>query len=228
MSVLAFVAAERRELDGILGRAAGLTPLRWPVEFAREFVLNGQASIAVANGPGPKLAGCALDAIRERREIRGVVSVGYCGALKPGLDANGIAVATRVNNHGARAPEVSRAFTAGPVLSADRVVTSVEEKSGLARTGAIAVEMEAEALAERAESWGVPFYCVRIVTDTAAEAFPLDFNAWRDADGRFRRSRILLAALRRPGVLVPQLMRLDRRCRDASAVLGDFIANCRF
>ncbi|MGA2182058.1 MAG: hypothetical protein ABSH47_03450 [Bryobacteraceae bacterium] len=228
MSVLAFVAAERRELDGILSRAAGLASLRWPVEFAREFVLNGQAAIAVANGPGPKLAGCALDAIRERREIRGVVSVGYCGALMPGLDANDITVATRVNNRSARTPEVSRRFAAGLVLSADRVVTSVEEKSGLARTGAIAVEMEAEALAERAESWGVPFYCVRIVTDTAAEVLPLDFNALRDADGRFRRSRILLAALRRPGVLVPRLMRLDRRCRDASVVLGDFIADCRF
>jgi hypothetical protein len=228
MSVLAFVAAERRELDGILSRAASLAPLRWPVEFAREFVLNGQSAIAVANGPGPKLAGCALDAIRERREIRGVVSVGYCGALKPGLDANGIAVATRVNNRCARTPEVSRAFTAGPVLSADHVVTSVAEKSGLARTGAIAVEMEAEALAERAESWGVPFYCVRVVTDTAAEALPLDFNALRDAGGRFRRWCILLAALRRPAVLAPRLVRLDRRCRDASAALGDFIADCRF
>jgi adenosylhomocysteine nucleosidase len=228
MSVLAFVAAERRELEGILNRATRIESLRWPVEFAREFVVNGQAAIAVANGPGPKLAGFALDAIRERREIRGVVSVGYCGALKPGLDANEIAVATKVNSRDARTPEVSRAFTAGPVFSADRVVTSVEEKSGLARTGAIAVEMEAEALAERAESWGVPFYCVRIVTDTASEAFPLDFNKLRDADGRFSRSRVLLAALRRPGVLVPQLMRLDRRCRDASVVLGEFIADCRF
>jgi hypothetical protein len=228
MSVLAFVAAERRELEGILSRASSQGTLRWPVEFAREFVLNGQAAIAVANGPGPKLAGFALDAIRERREIRGVVSVGYCGALKPGLDASDIAVATRVNNRGARAPEVSRAFAAGPVVSADRVVTSAEEKSGLARTGAIAVEMEAEALAERAESWGVPFYCVRVVTDTAGETLPLDFNALRDADGRFRRSRVVLAAMRHPGVLVPQLLKLDRRCREASVLLGDFIADCRF
>lgn len=226
--MLAFVAAERRELDGILGRASNVSAMRWPVEFAAEFVLSGHAAVAAANGPGPKLAGCALDAIRERREIRGIVSVGYCGALKPGLGANDIAVATRVNHRGATAPEVAREFAAGPVLSADHVVTSVEEKSGLARTGAIAVEMEAEALAERAESWGVPFYCVRIVTDAADEALPLDFNALRDGDGRFRRSRILLAALRRPGVLVPQLMRLERRCRDASAVLGDFIADCRF
>jgi adenosylhomocysteine nucleosidase len=228
MSVLAFVAAERRELDGIVSRGESAITLRWPVAFACEFGLNGQAAIAVANGPGPKLAGMALDAIRERREIRGVVSVGYCGALKPGLDANDITVATRVNQRGAQAPEVSRAFAAGPVLSADRVVTSVEEKSGLARTGAIAVEMEAEALAERAESWGLPFYCVRIVTDTAAESLPLDFNALRDADGRFSRARIVLAVLRRPGALVPRLMRFDRRCRSASVALGDFVADCRF
>ena len=228
MKVLAFIAAEKRELDGILSRATALETLRWPVAFARGFRLNGQGAVAVANGPGPKLAGCALDVIRERRKIRGVVSVGYCGALKPGLDAKEIAVATRVNGRNALTPAVSRAFTAGPVLSADRVVTSVEEKARLARTGAIAVEMEAGALAERAEAWGVPFYCVRIVTDTASEAFSLDFNLLRDADGRFRRSRILLAALRKPGVLLPQLMRLNRRCRDASAMLGDFIADCRF
>jgi hypothetical protein len=88
--------------------------------------------------------------------------------------------------------------------------------------------MEAEALAERAESWGVPFYCVRVVTDTAGETLPLDFNALRDADGRFRRSRVVLAAMRHPGVLVPQLLKLDRRCREASVLLGDFIADCRF
>jgi len=228
MSVLAFVAAERRELNGILNRASRQETLRWPVEFAKEFFLNGQAAVAVANGPGPKLAGCALDAIRERREIRGIVSVGYCGALRPELGASDIAVATRVNNRDARAPKVSRRFAAGLVVSADRVVTSAEEKSGLARTGAIAVEMEAEALAERAESWGVPFYCVRVVTDTATETFPLDFNALRDADGRFNRSRIVLAAMRHPGMLVPQLLKLDRRCRDASIFLGDFIADCRF
>ena len=115
MNELAIVAAERRELEGILSRASRVEVFRWPVEFARGFVLNGQAAIAVANGPGPRLAGSALDAIRERREIRGVVSVGYCGGLKPGLGAGEIAVATRVNGHSARVPEVSRVFTAGPV-----------------------------------------------------------------------------------------------------------------
>ena len=37
-----------------------------------------------------------------------------------------------------------------------------------------------------------------MVTDTADESLPLDFNRMRDADGRFSRAKIVAAALRRP------------------------------
>ena len=37
---------------------------------------------------------------------------------------------------------------------------------------------------------GVPFYCIRAVTDTADESFANDFNAARDGDGHFIRSQI--------------------------------------
>ncbi len=227
-AVLAFVAAESRELDGILQVWPAVRTLRWPVQFAREFVFRDQLAVAVANGPGFPLAGAALDAVRERRNIRGVVSVGYCGALRGSLQRNDIVIATHINHRIVRAPMVQRPFVPGPVASDDHVVVSANEKSRLASSGAIAAEMEADALCRRAEEWGVPFYCVRVVTDTADEDFPLDFNRLRDADGRFSRSRILLAALRRPGSLVPALLTFDRRCRSASAALGEFIADCRF
>lgn len=226
--MLAFVAAESRELDGILRARSALQTLRWPVQFAKEFVFRDQPAIAVANGPGFPLAGAALDAVRERRNIRGVVSVGYCGALRENLQRNDIVIATHINHRTARTPMVQRPFVRGPVASDDHVVTSAGEKFRLAASGAVAAEMEADALCRRAEEWGVPFYCVRVVTDTADEELPLDFNRLRDADGRFSRSRILLAALRRPGSLVPVLLRFDRRCRSASAALGEFIADCRF
>jgi nucleoside phosphorylase len=226
--VLAFVAAESRELVGILQCAAACNVLRWPVQFAREFVFNGQPAVGVANGPGFPLAGAALDTVRERRNIRGVVSVGYCGALRRGLERNDIVIATEINSQTVQTPFSERPFIPGAVLSDDHVVVSSGEKSRLALSGAIAAEMEAEALRQRAEAWGVPFYCIRVVTDTADEELPLDFNRLRDADGRFSRSRILLAALRRPGVLAPKLLRFDRRCRSASAALGEFIADCRF
>ncbi len=227
-AVLAFVAAESRELDGILQASSALRTLRWPVQFAKEFVFRDQPAVAVANGPGFPLAGAALDAVRERRNIRGVVSVGYCGALRGSLQRNDIVIATQINQRTVRTPVVQRPFVPGPVASDDHVVVSAAEKSRLAASGAIAAEMEADVLCRRAEEWGVPFYCVRVVTDTADEELPLDFNRLRDADGRFSRSRILLAALRRPGSLVPELLRFDRRCRSASAALGEFIADCRF
>jgi len=88
--------------------------------------------------------------------------------------------------------------------------------------------MEAAAVAERARQWNIPFYCIRVVTDTAWESFPLDFNRMRDASGRFSRSKIIAAACRKPVAVFPELMKLDRRCKDAAEALGDFIAGCRF
>lgn len=228
MGVLAFIAAESRELSGLLARAGQVHRLDLDVAFGRGFALDGRDAVGVANGPGPELAGRALDVLRGGYELDAVISIGYCGALDPALRPNDIVVGASVNGSLTRSPVTSRGHACGGVFSSDRVVISAREKHELHNTGAIAVEMEAGALALRAGNWGVPFYCVRVVTDTAAESLPLDFNACRGSDGRFSRSRIIMAALRRPGVLFPELMKLDRRCRTASEALGDFVADCRF
>lgn len=228
VGVLAFIAAESRELSGLLAHATELRRLELGVAFGRGFRLHGRAAVAVANGPGPDLAGRALDVVRGRYELDAVISIGYCGALDAALGPNDVVVGAAVNGVAARCPGAARRHASGAVLSADRVVVSAEEKQKLQGTGAIAVEMEAAALATRAQEWGVPFYCVRVVTDTAAESLPLDFNTCRASDGRFSRSRIVLAALRRPGLVFPELMKFERRCRTASEALGDFVADCRF
>jgi hypothetical protein len=88
--------------------------------------------------------------------------------------------------------------------------------------------MEAGILAARAREWNVPFFCIRAVTDTATETFSLDFNRMRNQDGRFSRARIVTAAMRRPAVLVPELRKLNRRCKQASEALGEFVDHCRF
>jgi hypothetical protein len=88
--------------------------------------------------------------------------------------------------------------------------------------------MEAAAVALKAAEWKLPFYCIRVVTDTSTESFPLDFNRLRDADGRFNRTRIMAAALRRPGSVLPELLKLNKRCKDASQALGDFLVDASF
>ncbi len=90
------------------------------------------------------------------------------------------------------------------------------------------MDMEAAAVGVRAGRWGRPFGCWRVVTDRADEGFAFDFNSVRDGKGRFSRLRIVRKAVQRPCVYVPELVRLERRCREAAETLGEFIAGCRF
>lgn len=235
------MAAEAREFDGLLARADRVEKLDWPLPFARRALLGKSEIVMVANGPGPGLAGRAADIVKERQEdVEALASVGYCGALDPALGPCDIFVASGVlsgDSFLSTTPQFLKSFAgpasnetcrSGVLLSVDRVVHTAEEKARLRSTGAGAVEMEAAAVATRAGEWKIPFFCVKVVTDTAQESFPLDFNRLRDSQGRFSRARILMAALKKPVPTFSRLMKLDRRCRSASRTLGDFLANARF
>lgn len=161
----------------------------------------------IANGPGARLVEKALE---KKIEVDGIVSTGFCGALDESLRVGDIVTGERI-------------------LCVDRVTVTAEEKRALReKTGGAAVEMESAAVAAKAAAWGVPFHSIRAVSDTAAEDLPLDFNLYRDAEGRFSRSRIALAALGRPFTRVPALLRLDRNTKIAARSLGDYFADCRF
>jgi adenosylhomocysteine nucleosidase len=230
--LLAFIAAERRELEGVLSHAEGIRKPEWPVDFARIARLNARDVVLVANGPGPSLAGRAADVVREHlgMGMDALVSVGFCGALDPALEVCEIFVATEVKDIGAaRAPAIAgHAYKSGKLLSMDRVVSTPAERAVLHASGGDAVEMEAAALIARARQWDVPFYAIRVVTDTAREAFALDFNRMRDREGRFSLPKILAGAARKPVAVLPELLKLNQRSKCAAKALGDFIADARF
>jgi adenosylhomocysteine nucleosidase len=228
------VAAEARELSGLLRQLDRCETLSWPVSFGRRGTSNGVELTLVANGPGPKLAGAALHAAHAVEESNAVVSFGFCGALDPSLRVGDVFVATRVDSvedgrsYPAVVPEAGCEFHQGRLLSTDRFASTVAEKTRLRQLGADAVDMEAAAVAAWANREGIDFYCIRAVTDTAEESFRVDFNAARDHEGRFLRGRIARQALSRPWSRVPELVRLERNCRLAARNLGEFFADCRF
>ena len=213
------VAAEEREFQGILKRAGDIRPLPWQgAAFSKQAAWKNSRWFLIANGPGPRLVERALE---RRQDVDRILSIGFCGALDPALRIGDIVVSGEV-------PErVGASFVQGDVVSVDRVASTAREKSDLrAATGAAVVEMESAAVARKAREWDVPFGCVRVVSDVAGEDLPLDFNRYRDADGRFERTRIALAAVGRPFTVLPRLVRLDRDCRRAAERLGEFLANC--
>ena len=214
------VGAEAREFDGILKRAGEVRPLAWPgAAFSREARWKNTRWFLIANGPGPRLVEQAL---ARKPAVDRVVSIGFCGALDPALRIGDIVVS------GEFPKGLGASFVQDGVVSVDHVAVTVQEKSDLrASTKAAVVEMESAPVAEKARAWNLPFACVRAVSDLADEDLPLDFNRYRDADGRFNRVRIALAALVRPFTALPGLVRLDRNCRRAAERLGEFLADCQ-
>ncbi len=233
METILLVAASPDEFAGLRRRLKPLRRLAWPVEYAACADGLGKRWLLVANGMGPNLAAGAVETARRRADFTVVASVGFCGGLAPVLRPEEVFVASTVlaldtgRCFAARLPRARYPFRCGTLISVDRVVQTPDEKAELHRGGAEAVEMEAAAVAERAARWNLPFYCVRVVTDTAAEGFFLDFNPLRTREGRLPRWKIVAAALRRPS-RVADLLRLRNRCRRAALALGEFLAGCEF
>lgn len=229
------VAADKRELSGFLRRATEWKPLRWPLDFAAEGSVGDYDFVCAANGPGHKLAGEAVDEVLKRLpSVSRVVSVGLCGALHPDYSVGDLFAATIVvdessNRFPAAPPRAPHSFHQGVLVSIDRVAQTAAEKQELRRKHlADAVEMEAAAVAARARHAGLPFHCVRVVSDAAGEDFGIDLNAARSPGGRFCLRKVILSALKKPWVSFPELLRWARVSRRAANRLGDFLVDCQF
>jgi len=231
---IAAIAAEAREFTGLLAHATEVEAVKTAAAYSCRARIGGRRWLLVADGPGPKRAEAAARAAFEAGPVDRVVSMGFCGGLGPDLRVGEVLVASEVIGEGGASWDASPvesikgAAGKGPLFSCDRVVVTSGEKRSLFReVGARAVEMEAAAVARLASEKGAPFYCVRVVSDAANESLPLDFNLYRAPSGRFRRGRIVAAALARPWS-IRGLMRLNTDSIRASRCLGDFLVSCRF
>jgi adenosylhomocysteine nucleosidase len=240
MAIL-YVAAEAAELEPFCERLEAARKLNWPLDYAREGILDGRRVMLAANGAGPRLAVRAVEtAIRaisaadlSASLLEAVVSTGFCGALDPKLGEEQIVVASAVLD--AATGETSPCATlcavpdgavSGIVLSQDRVANSAAEKRELHARGAIAVDMESAGVLARARRSEVPFYCVKVVTDRADESFALDLNRMRTSEGRIARGKIGRYTLTHPHLL-RHLFHLRSRADKAARELGEFLASCR-
>lgn len=220
------IAAEARELAGLAPQLSARRRLPLPIGFAEEGELGGRRWLLGANGAGPRLAAAAVKAFARPDRI---VSTGYCGALDLALQPSDVVICNRVIDADTnRRFETADEFGA-TCLSGDRFIQTGHEKQMLRQTtGASVVEMEAAGVAAEAENLGVPFHCIRVVTDTAGEDMHVDFNSARDERGRFRLSQIALSALRHPFERIPELLKLNERARAATARLGDYLGKHTF
>jgi len=233
--LLLAVAAERFEFSAFgpwIERAGPKLPgVRWSA-LARS---DDGVFLLAANGAGRANAAQAVESASREHRLRAVISTGFAGGLAPELQAGDVFIAERVRQAdppqewtaaGPALPENARACR-GTLLTVDRVVQDVEEKAALRAAGADAVDMEASAVAAAARRLGLPFFCVRAISDGAATSFALDFNRARRADGTFSGWRAAAQAGLSPRRW-RHLMQLRKQGLAASRSLAGFLRRARF
>jgi adenosylhomocysteine nucleosidase len=225
------IAAEREELAPLARRLAAPEWLEAGLRWAAAGRLGSLPVVLAAGGSGRDNARRAVRKLEAMLSLRALVSAGWCGALDPGLAVGQVVVADGVltedgqERYAALAPAGRAA--AGPVMTVDRFIGQAEEKRRLRRSGAVAVEMEAAAVAAEAARLAVPFYCIRAVSDPAETSFLVEFNRARLPGGSFSAPRAVLQAGFSPQRW-GELLELWRGARRAAEALGDYLAECHF
>ena len=239
MAIL-YVASDAIELKPFAALLTGVRRLKWPIDYAFEGVWEGRRVLLAANGAGPRLASQAVEvAIRavtaaelSSSKLDAVISTGYCGALDPSLRECQIVVPNQLldletyETFECSPVDSDAQFVSGIMVSQDRIASYAADKEALRSHSAVAIDMEGAGIAARAKRAGLPFYCIKVVSDRADESFPVDINAMRNEDGRIARVKIGVHALTHPG-LVPQLLQWKRRTGNAAKALGEFLVGCR-
>lgn len=176
--------------------------------------------IAACAGAGRDAATRAFAGIEDGGPIDLVISVGWAGALTRACQAG-----QAYNVAGVFDARTGERFNCDAGAGEHWLVTSPRvadeaEKHRLAATyKADLVDMEAAAVARLATMRGIPFYCVKGVSDDMDAKMP-DFNRFIDDTGQFNILKFALFGLLRPWFW-PALVRMGENSRKASQSIAE-------
>jgi adenosylhomocysteine nucleosidase len=167
-------------------------------------------------------------------ELKLVLTCGFAGGLNPDLKLGDVVFEMgrrrgdesqiKVMSETPHVVSYERLIAAGAqpakFFCAERIATTVAEKRILrAQTGADAVEMESAAIHAVCAEKNIPCVTVRVISDTAHEDLPLDFNALAKPDRSIDFSKLAWAVARSPGK-IPALLALQKKTTFAAGQLA--------
>ncbi len=149
-----------------------------------------------------------------------VFTCGFAGALNPALKLNTIVYS---------APDKLK-----PVLNSlggveakfycsNHVIHSASEKLKLYQsTNADAVEMESGVICDICSQHNVLCAIIRVISDTANEDLPMNFNEITNDDGKIIYAKLISEILKQPSI-IPQLMQFQNKINLSAKALGEFL-----
>jgi adenosylhomocysteine nucleosidase len=179
--------------------------------------------VAACAGAGQAAATRAFAAVEQDAPVDLVFSIGWAGALTGSL-----APGSAHNVAGVIDSRTGERFNcdagAGDLwlVTSPRVADEAEKRRLASTYRAALVDMEAAAIARLASMRGIPFYCVKGVSDGLADKLP-DFNRFI-VDGRFKMAQFAFYALFRPGYW-PALVRMGENSKKASQSIAESLHN---
>ena len=210
---VAIVAALEREIHGLVKR---WRKVEREYESRQFKFFESDEAVAVCGGIGAEAARRATEAVIALYQPELVQSVGFAGALDPGLKLGAIFSPSRVID--ARDGSSAETGTGSGVLVSARAIAGVEDKARLGKAyGAQAVDMEAAAVARGAQARGVRFMAVKAISDESDFAMPA-MDQFVDRDGNWRSVAFAASVAARPW-LWSKIFRLARNSAKASRAL---------
>src|SRR5262249_44104115 len=132
-------------------------------------------------GIGPHTACEAADVLIRRLQPEVVISVGFAGATDPSLNVGAVITPKTVID--IRSGMTFSTLRGDGVLVSSPKIVNAQEKGKLRqRYGAVAVDMEAAGVADRAHHYGIPFLVVKSISDTSEATLP-DLGRFVREDG---------------------------------------------
>jgi len=191
------------------------------VSFQRLAAAHPEIHI-LTTGIGRKNAERSLRDFLADNSPKSVFTCGFAGGLNPELALGTVTFKTADALIGERL--AAAGAKPAKFYCASRIATTVAEKKKLrAETGADAVEMESEAIHAVCRERGIPCATVRVITDTANEDLPLDFNQLAGPDLSLDYGKLALAVAKSPGK-TGALLRLQKQTRFAAERLAGVLA----
>jgi adenosylhomocysteine nucleosidase len=214
MPEIGIVAALEREVWPLI-RNWPVRTVRWG--GSRYKFYQGAHAVLVCGGIGGSAARRAAQALVELRQPDTLLSAGFAGALEPELRAGSTLAAARIVD-----AETGESFESGQgngtLLSTARVLSAAEKAELRGRYGAIAVDMEAGAVAAVAKERRMPFVAIKAICDDTGLSLP-PFTSFIDEQGRFLTAAYVGYVAPRPW-LWPLVFRMGRSSARAASALS--------
>jgi len=177
---------------------------------------------SLITGMGRRNASTRLREALTRVSPERVLTCGFAGALDPALKIGDVLFEEDFDAGFGGALRAAGARP-GKFHCSVRVATTAGEKAGLRQsTGADAVEMESAVIRTLCREQHIPSATVRVISDTAQEDLPLDFNALMTAEQNLSMFKLAAALVKSPRA-VPRLLELQRNTRLAARRLADVL-----